>query len=51
MLIDQNKRIATMLEQYNSQFVDQQELERENEELKKYLEQEMEVKNQIEEER
>jgi hypothetical protein len=47
MLTDENKRIAAMLEQYSSQFVDQQELERENEELKKYLEQEMEEKNQI----
>ncbi len=39
MLTDENKRIASMLEQYSSQFIDQQELERENEELKKYLEQ------------
>lgn len=51
LIIEENKRIGAMLEEYSSQFVDQEEIEKENDELKKYLEEELEEKNQISEER
>jgi DNA-directed RNA polymerase specialized sigma54-like protein len=51
MLTDENRRLGTMLEDYRSHFSDQQEMERENEELKKYLEEELEEKQQAAEER
>jgi hypothetical protein len=31
VISDENKRLSTMLEQYSSQFVNQQEIEQENE--------------------
>lgn len=51
LIIEENKRIGAMLEEYSSQFFDQEEIEKENDELKKYLEEELEEKNQISEER
>lgn len=38
IILDENKKLAVMLEDYNSQIINQDEIEKENEELKKYLE-------------
>ena len=39
-----------MLEDYNSQIINQDEMEKENEELKKYLEEEIEQNKEISDE-
>ncbi len=39
--MDENKRLGALLEECDSQIVNQDALERENEELKKYLEEEV----------
>lgn len=50
ILSDENKRISQMLEEMTQHINDQHELERENGELKKYLEEEIEENKAIAEE-
>ena len=50
ILFDENKRVSQMLEEMTQHITDQQEIERENGELKKYLEEEMEENKAIAEE-
>ena len=45
--MDENKRLSTILEEYSNQFVNQEEIEKENEELKKYLEEEIEQNKEL----
>jgi cell shape-determining protein MreC len=47
VVIEENKRMSAILEEYSNQLVNQEEVEKENEELKKYLEEEMEQNKQI----
>jgi hypothetical protein len=50
IILDENKRLANLLEEYNSQIIGQEDMERENEELKKYLEEEIEQNKELSEE-
>lgn len=49
-VIDENKKLSALLEEYSSQIINQDELERQNEELKKYLEEEIYQNKQLSEE-
>lgn len=50
ILLDENKRLAALLEDCSGKVINQEDLEHENRELKKYLEEELEQNKQLSEE-